>query len=287
MDMSVVDLTSACDLHTHSCYSDGTYTPEELVAQAKRIGLKAIALTDHNNVDGLLRFTAAAKIEGIEAVSGVEFSVDYFGSELHLLMLGVKPEHYVKIRQMLLDYQQKKEQSNRDLIEKLNDIGLEVSYDDLRNRTVSGFVNRAVIAAALMDKGYVSSVEEGFQKYLSEKSGFFIPPKRMDALEMICFIKNLGGIAVLAHPFLNLDEDGLRKFMPEAMNAGLDAIETIYSEFDAKTTEVAQRIAEEFGVLQSGGSDFHGKAKPEIALGIGRGNLFVPYSFWERLQRSL
>ncbi len=287
MHMSMVDLASACDLHTHSCYSDGTYTPEELVAHAKRIGLKAIALTDHNNVDGLPRFVSAAENAGIEAISGVEFSTDYNGTELHILMLGVKIEHYEKIRLVLQDFQRRKEQSNRDLIEKLNHIGIKLSYDDLCKKTVSGFVNRAVIATELMEKGYVSSVNDGFRKYLSEKSGLFVPPKRMDAFCMISFIKKLGGIAILAHPFLNLNEAGLRGFLPEAIKSGLDAIETIYSEYDAETTKAAKRIAEEFGVLQSGGSDFHGQAKPEITLGIGHGDLFVPYSFWKKLQRSL
>ena len=273
-----------CDLHAHSCFSDGTYTPEELVAEAKRVGLKAVALTDHNNVGGLPRFEAAAKAADVEAVCGVEFSTDYQGSELHILMLGVNPAHYKAIESVLREFHQRKEKSNRDLIRRLNGAGIDISYEELSTKTASGFINRAVIASELMDKGYVSSVKEGFKKYLSEENGFFVPPKRLDAYEVISFIKSLGGIAVLAHPFLNLDEEGLRRFLPEAIASGLDAMETIYSKYDAQTTVNAKKIAEEFGILQSGGSDFHGKAKPDIALGTGRGDLLIPYAFWESLK---
>lgn len=273
-----------CDLHAHSCFSDGTYTPEELVAEAKRIGLKAVALTDHNNVDGLPRFLAAAEKAGIEAVPGVEFSTDYHGIELHVLMLFIQPKHYDAVKSVLHDFHKRKEQSNRDLIDNLNKAGIAISYDDVCKRTPTGFVNRAVIASELVEKSYVSSVKEGFQKYLSEKNGFYVPAKRTDVYEMIRFIKELGGVTVLAHPFLNLDEAALRAFLPEAIAAGLDAIETMYSKYDELTTRTAMNIAEEFGILHSGGSDFHGKTKPDIALGRGRGNLLIPYSVLENLK---
>lgn len=273
-----------CDLHAHSCFSDGTYTPEELVAEAKRVGLKAVALTDHNNVDGLPRFLAAAEKAEIEAVPGVEFSTDYLGIELHVLMLFIQPKHYDAVKYVLQDFHRRKEQSNRDLVDNLKKAGIMISYEDVCKRTPTGFVNRAVIASELVEKGYVSSVKEGFRQYLSEKNGFYVPAKRTDVYEMIRFIKDLGGVAVLAHPFLNLDEASLRKFLPDAIAAGLDAMETIYSRYDAETTETAIKIAQEFGVLQSGGSDFHGKAKPDIALGKGRGNLLIPYRILESLK---
>lgn len=275
-----------CDLHAHSCFSDGTYTPEELVAEAKRIGLKAIALTDHNNVDGLPRFSSAAQKVGIEAVPGVEFSTDYLGAELHVLMLFVQPNHYDTIRSVLRDFHLRKEQSDRDLVENLNRSGIHIFYDEIRQKTPSGFVNRAVVASELVEKGYVSSVKEAFKNFLSEKNGFYKPPKRTDVFEMIRFIKRLNGVAVLAHPFLNLDEAALRRFLPEAIAAGLDAMETMYSKYDAETTEIAAKIADEFGILHSGGSDFHGDVKPDIALGTGRGNLIIPYTVLQKLKKN-
>lgn len=273
-----------CDLHAHSCFSDGTDTPEELIALAKRIGLKAVALTDHNNVDGLPRFLEAAEKADVEAVPGVEFSTDYLGTELHVLMLYVQPKHYDAVKSLLHDFHRRKDLSNRNLVENLNNAGIAISYDDILGKTPTGFVNRAVIASELLDKGYVSSVKEGFKKYLSEKNGFYVPAKRTDVFEMIRFIKDLGGIAVLAHPFLNLDEEALRQFLPKAIAAGLDAMETMYSRYDAVTAETAMKIAQEFGILQSGGSDYHGKTKPDIALGTGRGELLVPYTILERLK---
>ncbi len=273
-----------CDLHVHSCFSDGTYTPEELIAEAKRIGLKAVALTDHNNVDGLPRFLAAAKKADMEAVPGVEFSTDYFGTELHILMLYVQPKHYDVVKSVLQDFHRGKDQSNRYLVENLNRAGIVISYDDIRTKTAGGYVNRGVIASKLVEKGYVFSINEAFEKYLSEGKGFYLPPKRADVFDMIRFIKKLGGVAVLAHPFLNLDEAALRKFLPVALDAGLDAMETMYPRYDFATTETAVKIAEEYGILQSGGSDFHGMIKPDIVLGMGRGDLLVPYTILEKLK---
>ena len=113
------------------------------------------------------------------------------------------------------------------------------------------------------------------------------PPKRLGSIATVRFIKDCGGVAILAHPFLNLDEAGLRKFLPEAKKAGLDAIETRYSKFDEETTRLAEHIAEEYGVKQSGGSDFHGSVKPDISIGTGTGNLFVPFEFYENLKAGI
>ena len=126
--------------------------------------------------------------------------------------------------------------------------------------------------------GYVASVKEAFKTCLSEEQGYYKPPYRLDACETVRFIKSIGATAVLAHPFLNLDEAGLRAFLPMAVEAGLDGMETIYSKFSPSETALAKQIAKEFGILESGGSDFHGENKPDIAMGVGRGDLQIPYS---------
>lgn len=276
-----------CDLHTHSVYSDGTFTPAELIAGAKEAGLAAIALTDHNTVAGLPSFLAAAEGSGVEAVPGVEFSTDYGETELHILALFVRPEHYDPITERMDDMLRRKEESNIALVDALNRAGYALNYDTIRAKTPNGQVNRAHIAAELHRLGYVESVQDAFKKLLSPKRGLYVPPKRISSYEAIRFIKSLGAVAVLAHPFLNLDEAGLRAFLPEAVKAGLDGMETAYSKYSSETTELAKAVAAEFGLKNSGGSDFHGGNKPDIAIGRGRGDLTVPMEWLINLQKCL
>ena len=276
-----------CDLHTHSVYSDGTFTPAELITGAQQAGLSAIALTDHNTVAGLPDFLQAAEGSGVEPVPGVEFSTDYGDIELHILALDVKPEHYATITQLLEDAARRKEESNISLVENLNRAGYAISYEEIKGKTPNGQVNRAHIAAELTEKGYTADRQEAFKKLLSPKRGYYQPPVRIGSYEAIRFIKSLGAIAVLAHPFLNLDEQGLRTFLPEAVACGLDGMETAYSKYTPETTLLAEQIAGEFGLKYSGGSDFHGENKPEIDLGVGRGNLAIPYQWLEKLRETM
>lgn len=273
-----------CDLHIHSEFSDGTWTPAKLIDQGEALGLAAVALCDHNTVAGLPAFLDAARGKKIEAVPGIEFTTEYRGTELHILGLFIDCAHYDSIMQRIADWLQAKEQSNRDLVERLNAAGFSLDYDEIKD-SASGYVNRAVIAAEMLRLGYVISVKEAFKRYLSEEKGFYKPPKRPDAYETIRFIKAIGAVAVLAHPFLNLDEQSLREFLPEAVNAGLDGMETIYSKFTPEETKKAKTVAAEFGLLESGGSDFHGDNKPDIAMGVGRGDLRIDYKLLEALRK--
>ena len=271
------------DLHVHSTYSDGTLTPEELIRLAEEIHLEAMALCDHNTVAGLPRFLAAAEGKDLLAIPGIEFSTDYMGTELHILGLDVKPEYYAavteKVNWMLLQ----KEKSNRDLVDALKAAGVDLDYDEIVAGTPSGQVNRAVIAAEMVRRGCCDSVKDCFKQWLSPKCGYYIPPARLDVFEVIRFIRSIGAVSVLAHPFLNLDEAGLRQFLTEAKPAGLDAMEVYYPKFSREETEMACAIAREFGLAFSGGSDFHGDNKPDTQLGTGRGELCVPYSLLETI----
>lgn len=266
-----------CDLHVHSTFSDGTLTPRELLRAACDAGLSSIALTDHNTVKGLPDFMEAARDFPVEAVPGIEFSVDYLGTELHLLGLYLQPAHYAPITAMMEDFLRRKEQSNIDLVSKLNAAGFQLNYEQIKPKD-AGYVNRAHIAAAMTEKGYTASIKEAFKRYLSPKHGYYVPPRRADVFETIRFIKSLGAVAVLAHPFLNLDEQALREFLPEAAQAGLDGMEVLYPLFDEQQSRTLAAMAAEFGLLPSGGSDFHGANKPHIQLGTGQGDLRVPDS---------
>lgn len=272
-----------CDLHVHSHFSDGTWSPEELVAEAERIGLDAVALCDHNTVAGVPRFLAAGQGSTVQTVAGIEFSTDFQGTELHILALFVKPEFYDTISAKMADWKKKKEQSNIDLVAALNRGGYDLSYEEICRKT-NGYINRAHIAAELTAKGYTESVQDAFKKLLNPSRGFYQPPEKLLAYDIIRFIKSMGAVAVLAHPFLNLDEAGLRSFLPEAVACGLDGMEVLYPKYSPEQTALAQKIAEEFGILKSGGSDFHGANKPDIALGTGRGTLAVPTEYLQALR---
>lgn len=276
-----------CDLHTHSTCSDGTLTPTELVKLALEKNLAAVALTDHNTVAGLPEFLEAARGTELEAVPGIEFSVDYGDIELHILGLFVKPEHYGPITERVEDMLRRKEQSNIDLVKNLEQAGIFLSYEDIKAATTTGQVNRALIAAEMLRKGYVGSIQEAFSKYLKQSHGYYNPPKRPDAFETIRFIRSLGAVAVWAHPFLNLKtESAVRKFLPEACEAGLQGMEVFYPKFDENQTALALQLVKEFGLQPSGGSDFHGENKPDIQLGSGKGSLFLPITLLEGLKSS-
>ncbi len=272
-----------CDLHTHSVYSDGTCTPEQLIELAREAGLSALVLSDHNTVAGLSSFLEAAQGSGVEPVPGVEFSTEYLDNELHVLALYIKPCHYDRINALLQDFLDRKDQSNFDLVQRLNQTGMELDYQAIKEKA-AGSINRAVIAAEMVRLGYCDSVKQAFSQWLSAKQGYYIPPRRPDAFETIRFIKSIGAVAVLAHPFLSLTEEQLREFLPEAKAAGLDGMEVFYSTYDREQTQLALQIVQEYGLLKSGGSDFHGQNKPDISIGTGRGELAVPLRFLQELK---
>ena len=276
-------MRNLCDLHVHSHYSDGTCSPVELIRLAEAQRLSAIALCDHNTIDGLPEFCAAGESSKVRTVPGIEFSVDYAGSDLHILGLFIQPQQYEKVNALLGIYQRKKETSNLALAKALNEAGYAVDYEKIQSRT-SGIPNRAHFAAELVEKGFFPSMEACFQTILSPKNGLYVPPARPDAFKIIAFIKEIGSVSILAHPFLSLQEPALREFLKTAVSYGLDGIETLYSTFDEAQTRLAQEITKEFGLLQSGGSDFHGSNKPDISVGVGRGNLAVPVSFLHALE---
>ena len=281
-------MSKYCDLHTHSNYSDGTCSPEEIILEAEKLGLSAVALTDHNTVAGIPEFMAAARDRHVEAVPGVEISCQYDNLELHLVGLYLPMENLDVITVYLESLNRKKEESNRQMIQRLNQAGYILDYDEIRQAHPDGTVNRAVIASTLLEKGYVSSVEEAFQGLLSLKAGFYVPPQRLSFANAISLLRYVEAVPVLAHSFLNLKtEEELRTCLKEAVPTGLMAMDTMYSAYSPETEATARRIAQEFGLLESGGSDFHGLTKPHIRLGVGKGNLAVPAEIADILKKSL
>ena len=192
--------TRTCDLHTHSTRSDGTFTPAEIILEAERCGLAAVALTDHNTVEGLTTFALAAEDAGIEPVLGVEISTDYETGELHILGLFLPTDALPAVTERLAELNEHKRASSHEMVRRLSEAGYRLDLAALTARTPGGVFNRAHIAEALMAGGYVSTIKEAFATLLAKSSPYYVPTKRLPALETISFLRSLG--AVPAPPLL-------------------------------------------------------------------------------------
>lgn len=271
-----------CDLHTHSTYSDGTWTPTQIVAEAKKQNL-IVALTDHNTVSGLPEFITAGKQYNHPIVPGIEMTTDWEGTELHLVGLFIPAKSMAGLSTFCQELRAKKEKSNQDMVERLRKASYEIDYEAIKRATPAGNINRAHIAAALLEKSYVTSVDEAFKKLLNESMGFYQPAPRLPLLTAIQTLRDLEILPILAHPLYNLSPESLRTLLPFAIKEGLRGMETFYSTYTEAQQQTAHEIAREFSLAESGGSDFHGKTKPSFFLGTGKGNLCIPEEIYRTL----
>ena len=254
-----------CDLHTHSVFSDGFYTPAQILDAAVAEGLSAVALTDHDSIDGLPDFLQAAAGKPLEAIAGAEFAVTYQGTELHLLGLYIPEEAFSQIGQLMQQVHHRRAQCVFDLVESLNRAGYRLDFGELK-ANAQGQLTRAHVASALERQGYLSA-SQAFQTLLKPGAGHYQSPQRLDFLFTLDLIRSVGAVPVLAHPFLNMSRQELAAFLPFARQQGLVGMECLYSAYDDATTADAFTLAESCGLLPSGGSDFHGSIRPEAALG--------------------
>ncbi|MBQ0000283.1 MAG: PHP domain-containing protein [Clostridiales bacterium] len=272
-----------CDLHCHSVFSDGRRTPEELIDLACAADLGAIALTDHNTMEGTERFLKSA--EGrIQAVAGCEISTEAYGQELHLVGLFWNPEKVELVQQKLREQILRKEESNRRTIERLAEAGYDLSYEEFLALSGEGSLNRVHIARYLMSKGIIKDVEEGFANLLSKKGGYYQEAEKLDFFEMLSVITEAGGVSVWAHPLHRLDRDTCLRILGKAKACGLDGAEAYYSTYTPEDTAFMLEQCKKYSLLISGGSDFHGENKPGLYLGVGYGDLVVPYECYEKLE---
>ncbi|OAQ19831.1 PHP domain-containing protein [Thermosulfurimonas dismutans] len=273
------------DLHTHSTASDGTYSPAELVQLAKDVSLSALALTDHDTVEGLGEAMAAARELGVPFVPGVEISVKFDGpGHCHILGYFVDADSPV-LRETLGLLQRAREERNRKMMEKLQSLGVDITLEELEDQA-KGEIGRPHFAALLVKKGVVKSVGEAFEKYLKKGAPAYVPKARLTAEEAFSAIRAAGGLAVLAHPIhLKLSPEELVRYVEELKAFGLDGIEAYYTDHTKQFTTLCLEIARRYDLVPTGGSDFHGHNKPDIKLGRGFGNLSVPDECYERLRR--
>ena len=279
---------SVIDLHTHSTCSDGTYSPSELVSLAKRIGLSAIALTDHDTLDGLAEFCAAGTACGIETICGIEFASlweNYHRPEIHIVGLGFDPTHPAFAARMQ-EIRQSRINRNRKMCEKLTAIGLPISLEEVSANAGGEIITRAHFANVLLQKGFIRKREDAFSRYIAPGLPAYVEREFLSPACCIRTIKEAGGVAILAHPTLyGLSLSQIEELCLSWKPYGLDGIECQYSTYTPAQTAEITALAERVGLLPSGGSDFHGENKPQIHLGSGKQNLSVPYAFWDALKK--
>lgn len=271
------------DLHTHSTASDGSMTPIEIVRYAKERGLAAVALTDHDTVDGINQALEESERVGIEVIPGVEISLDY-NTEMHMLGYFFNGS-YKKIEPLLEWFRRSREERNPKMIEKLKQMGFDISIDEVVAEAKGRVVARPHIASIMVKKGYVKNVAEAFENYISNGKPAYVKKDSLTPEEGIKAIRDAGGIPVLAHPiYLGLDLRKLDKLLSRLVSEGLMGIETYYVDNSREDTGNHLNLAIKYNIVATGGSDFHGSFKPDIEIGKGRGNLKVPYEVLERLK---
>jgi len=261
---SVVHPPRFADLHLHTRYSDGTFTPRELVQHAAHLGFAAIAITDHDTLDGIPEALAAGQELGIEVIPGVEVTSRVGTKELHLLAyLFGDSWRDVGLRKVL-DYATiVRRQRVEQFVCKLNELGVALTLGDVYACSDCGTLGRPHVARALLKRGYVSSVDEAFTRFLKRGKPAFVERYRMEAAEAIGHIKRAGGLAVIAHPGLN----GLDERIREMIDQRMDGIEVWHSRHSPTQVKHYLEMAESLGVCATGGSDCHGAARDGMMLG--------------------
>ena len=264
------------DLHCHSTFSDGSLTPEQLADEAAKIGLSALALTDHDTVAGLPRFLAAAEGKSFRAVPGVELSVDCSSGVMHMLGYWMDTAHPELVRQMEW-IRNGREMRNRTMLEKLNALGFAMTWDEVQAMAGEDVVGRPHFGQVMIQKGYAKDKNEAFDKWLGDGKPGYADRPRLTAEVAVALIRQAGGVAVLAHPFsLRISRDAMASLFIELAAAGLAGVECYYSEHSAELTKEYLAMARQANLVPTGGSDFHGEVSPGIRLGVGFGGLNVP-----------
>jgi predicted metal-dependent phosphoesterase TrpH len=276
-----------CDLHMHSTHSDGTCTPRELVAMARRKGLAAIALTDHATLSGVAEAQEAGRALGVRVLSGVEISVEYASKTVHMLGYCFDSGSQV-LRAGLERILGGRHERNLKIVEKLNELGCAVTYEDVAAEAGGKVVGRPHFARALIRRGYAATNEEAFEKFLARGAAAYVERLRFSPANAVAMIRSAGGIPVLAHPkFVPVrDGESLEDIVRTLREAGLMGIECHYSLHTPEETRRYLDLARRYSLIVTGGTDFHGDVKPEIEMGTGLGELRVPLECADALENA-
>jgi 3',5'-nucleoside bisphosphate phosphatase len=277
------------DLHIHSNASDGSFSPGDILRHAIRLGLKAISITDHDTLAGVKDALCASIPESIRLLPGVEISAQLpenfqYAGGCHILGYFINPDDRPlnDALKLLMDARINR---NPVIIKKLNALGIDISLEELGKDVQTRQAGRPHIAQALIRKKIVSSIDEAFEKYLGYGRPAHVGKYRIPCAKAIALIRDAGGIPVLAHPFLieTIDAPSFEALIKTQTTMGLMGIEVYYPGHTADMTAYYASVARRFGLLITGGTDFHGTLTPGIEMGVGKGNLFIPYEVCENL----
>ena len=277
---------SRIDLHLHTTHSDGSFSTREVMTFAKQAGVTALAITDHDIVEGIAEATAIGAELDIEVVPGVEISSRLGESELHILGYFLNWTDPL-LAQRLSSLRDSRHTRNPKIVQRLNELGIPITYEEVRALAGTESVGRPHIARLLMEKKFVTSAKEAFDRYLANGRPAFVDRELPLPAQAVQWIREAGGVPVLAHPtWVRTSADGLRTLVRDLKVTGLGGIEVHYSTHTPSQTTEYLNLAKQCDLVVTGGSDFHGVTKPDIEVGIGRGQLKVSEKLLDPLRKA-
>jgi 3',5'-nucleoside bisphosphate phosphatase len=273
------------DLHSHTDESDGTSSPAQLIEEAARVGVRVLGITDHDTLRGFDKALSLARDDGVELICGIELSTKLHGQSVHLLGYFLNENHGMDgFREWVLDMQASRRDRNIRLVARLQELGFNITLEEAEARG-RGLTGRPHFAQLMVEKGYVSSLQQAFDEYLDESAKGYVYRREPQFAEGVERIRNAGGIASLAHP-VRVRGD-IETLLPELCGVGMNAIEAYHSDHGPRDTSLYLGLAKRHGLMVTGGSDYHGAAKPGVSLGTGcAGNLQIPTDLVYRLREA-
>jgi len=265
------------DLHLHTHFSDGTYSPEEVAALGQKFGFTALALTDHDTVEGCARMATACAAAGIEFTTGTELTAEQEGNELHILGYFLDTQNS-KLLIEIAKFQAVRQDRIREMVARLNQLNVPLQAEAVFALANCRSPGRPHVARALVNARLCGSLDEAFERYLKQNRPAWVPKRKMSALDGIALIHQAGGLAVMAHPGLNRTDE----VIPELVEAGLDGIECFHTKHSNATSQHYLKLADKHHLLVTGGSDCHGLSKGRPLIGTVK----LPYMHVEKLKAA-
>jgi len=273
------------DLHTHTTASDGSYSPSSIVELAKKVGVCAIAITDHDTTDGIDEAIIAGLENNIEVVPGVEISVGGT-DDMHILGFFIDHKNTI-INEKLEGLKKSRDQRNKEMIKRLQNDGFNITYDEVKQLTGAVTMGRLHIAQAIEKKGLINDYRKIFKRYIVQGGSAYVAREKLSEKVGIETIIASGGLPFLAHiNYLKKNDDEIDAIVKRLMGFGLAGIEAYYSGYTPEFERLANNIADKYSLLKSGGTDFHGTRRKGVYIGTGRGNMCVSYSLLEKIKQA-